>query len=83
MAAPEDMGPAVQALRRVLQELRARTATTGLPAQEPDRWDDCGWVANRWCELLPLPLARKQLLLGLDSPLLRLELVADWLQQAS
>jgi hypothetical protein len=21
------------------------------------RYDDCGWVANRWCELLPLPAA--------------------------
>lgn len=24
-----------------------------LPASDV-RWNECGWVANRWCELLPL-----------------------------
>jgi Lon protease-like protein len=46
----------------------------------PYHLDDCGWVANRWCELLPMPLALKQQLLELDSPLLRLELVCDILE---
>ncbi|MDP9045635.1 MAG: LON peptidase substrate-binding domain-containing protein [Pseudomonadota bacterium] len=41
------------------------------------RWDDCGWLANRWCELLALGTGEKQRLLELDSPLLRLELVSD------
>jgi len=27
--------------------------------------DDCGWVANRWCELLPMPLEPKQRLMAL------------------
>ena len=38
---------------------------------------DCSWLANRWCQLLPLPLEMKQRLLELDSPLIRLELVSD------
>jgi Lon protease-like protein len=25
------------------------------PATDALDYDDCGWVANRWCELLPLP----------------------------
>ncbi|HNL42813.1 MAG TPA: peptidase S16, partial [Ottowia sp.] len=44
-------------------------------------YDDCGWVANRWCELLPLPTATRQHLMSLDSPLLRLELVVDLLSR--
>jgi Lon protease-like protein len=47
------------------------------PLLEPYRWDDCGWLANRWCELLPLESEAKQRLMSLDSPVLRLELVAD------
>jgi Lon protease-like protein len=31
----------------------------------PYRLDDAGWVANRWCELLPVPLAAKQKLMAL------------------
>jgi uncharacterized protein len=42
---------------------------------------DCGWLANRWCQLLPLPLEMKQRLLELDSPLIRLELVSDLLDK--
>ena len=43
--------------------------------------NDCGWVANRWAELLPVPLELKQNLMALDNPLLRLELVSDLLQK--
>jgi hypothetical protein len=45
------------------------------------RLDDCGWVANRWSELLGLPLELKQRLMALDNPLVRLELVGDILQR--
>ena len=50
-----------------------------MPMIPPYRLDDCGWVANRWCELLPMPLDQKQRMMALDSPLLRLELVSDLL----
>lgn len=46
----------------------------------PYRQQECGWVANRWCELLPLDATQKIRLLMLDSPLLRLELVQDALE---
>ena len=58
--------------------LQQKTDAPGqMPLQGPWRLDDCGWVANRWCELLPLPVALKQRLMELDNPLVRLELVGD------
>jgi Lon protease-like protein len=79
---PEDLQPTAQALVNLVRSLRAKGATTDqLPIAEPMRLDDCGWVANRWCELLPMPVALKQRLMELDNPLVRLELVADALQR--
>ncbi len=46
-----------------------------------EQLSDCSWLANRWCQLLPLPPAMKQRLLELDSPLIRLELVSDLLEK--
>jgi Lon protease-like protein len=50
------------------------------PFLEPYRLDDAGWVANRWCELLPVSLAAKQKLMELDDPLVRLQLVDEFLR---
>ena len=44
------------------------------PFLAPHRFDDAGWVANRWCEILPLPVDAKQRLLSLE-PLSRLDIV--------
>ncbi len=74
---PDDLKPVAQALGNLIHALRQRTPAQPLPLQEPWRLDDCGWVANRWCELLPLPLELKQRLMELDNPLVRLELVSD------
>ena len=75
---PEDLKITAQALGKLLQSLQHKAATPGqMPVQGPWRLDDCGWVANRWCELLPLPLQLKQQLMELDNPLVRLELVSD------
>ena len=48
-----------------------------MPVQPPYAWDEAGWLANRWAELLPMPLDDKQRLMAMDSPLLRLELAVD------
>ena len=56
-----------------------RGSARRLPVRAPYQFADCGWVANRWCELLPLPPHLKQRLMELDSPLMRLELVSDLL----
>jgi Lon protease-like protein len=47
----------------------------------PFRLDDCSWVSNRWCELLPLTMPQKHALLMLDNPLIRLELMHDLLDE--
>lgn len=52
-----------------------------LPFRKPFKLMDSGWVANRWCELLPLDKPTKLQLLALDNPLLRLELIDDILQE--
>jgi hypothetical protein len=51
------------------------------PFLPPHRFDDAGWVANRWCEILPIPIAAKQKLMALPDPLLRLEVVDDILRR--
>ena len=75
---PEELQPTADALQRLIQSLQLKADPPGaLPLLPPWRLDDCGWVANRWCELLPLPVALKQRLMELDNPLVRLELVSD------
>jgi Lon protease-like protein len=75
---PDDLKSTAQALSKLIHSLQRRTATPGrMPLQGPWRLDDCGWVANRWCELLPLPMQLRQRLMELDNPLVRLELVSD------
>ncbi|SNS20741.1 hypothetical protein SAMN06265795_101520 [Noviherbaspirillum humi] len=51
------------------------------PFTRPLHFDDAGWVANRWCEILPIPLAARQKLLELDDPLDRLAIVQKYLKQ--
>lgn len=78
--------PDLMHVRQALQNLEAHLTLTGQltladPVRAPLRWDDCGWVANRWCELLPISASLKQQLMALDNPLLRLELVSDLLER--
>jgi Lon protease-like protein len=80
---PEDLQPAVDALKKLILTLQEREVPAEqMPILTPYRFDDCGWVANRWCELLPIPVAMKQQFMELDNPLLRLELVNDILDRS-
>ncbi|HEY8358840.1 MAG TPA: LON peptidase substrate-binding domain-containing protein [Ramlibacter sp.] len=75
---PDDLKPTSDALQRLIESLQLKADTPGpMPLLPPFKLEDCGWVANRWCELLPLPVALKQRLMELDNPLVRLELVSD------
>jgi len=69
--------PTVKALANAIGALRAQGST---PFSEPYRFDDAGWVANRWCEILPISLAAKQRLMMLPEPQLRLRLVDEYLR---
>jgi len=50
------------------------------PFLQPYRFDEAGWVANRWCEILPIPQAARQKLMELPDPMVRLQLVDEYLR---
>lgn len=80
---PPDLQGTADALARLVQGLEARERPAeDMPLRGPWRLDDCGWVANRWCELLPLPAQMRQRMMELDNPLVRLELVSDLLARS-
>lgn len=77
---PAAMQAAADRLGRLITELQKSRVPAGeMPMSRPYRLDECGWVANRWGELLPLPTAEKQLLLAMDDPVARLAWVHDYL----
>lgn len=59
----------------------AKDKEFAFPFARPLRFDDAGWVANRWCEILPIPLNARQKLLEVDDPELRLSVIYSYLQQ--
>jgi Lon protease-like protein len=77
MAPDAALLPTVKALASAIGALREQGST---PFIEPYRFDDAGWVANRWCEILPIPLMAKQRLMMLPEPQLRLRLVDEYLR---
>lgn len=80
---PDDLKGVATALGNLINTLHARDVPFDqMPMQAPYLLEDCAWVANRWCELLPMPLANKYRLMELDNPLVRLELVSDILERS-
>jgi Lon protease-like protein len=51
------------------------------PFSQPIQLESASWVANRWCEILPIPLKARQKLLELDDAPSRLSLIHQYLQQ--
>lgn len=74
---PADLHPLVDLLRDLARQIHEQHPDAFMHPLESGHWSQAGWVANRWCELLPEPLQVKQRLMALDNPLLRLELVGD------
>ena len=74
-------GPAmlqtVQALAEAIRKLHEQGTE---PFIKPYRLDEAGWVANRWCELLPISQAARQKLMELEDPVIRLSLVDGYLR---
>lgn len=73
---PEDLQRLSTQMHQVLTQLSAQ------PSEVPHwneawRLQDCGWLSNRFGELLPLPLTLKYRLFALQEPLMRLELIGD------
>ena len=79
---PPDLEHVKLALERLVQNMQATMSQSdALPLPPPYHWDDSGWLANRWCEILPVSPQLKQQFMQLESPLVRLELVADLLER--
>ncbi len=78
---PDDLAELASSLRGILLPLGQRHPELFAHDADDPGWGQAGWVANRWCELLPVPPDRRQQLLEVDSPLLRLELVSDELDR--
>lgn len=82
VAIPAELEDTAAALAELIKTLAQEDVPAHeMPLQPPFRLDECGWVANRWAELLPLPPGQKHRLLALDNPLLRLELIQDMLNE--
>jgi Lon protease-like protein len=77
VAPPTAQHETVKGLANAIASLKAQGAE---PFLTPFRFDDAGWVANRWCEILPISLAAKQKLMELPDPLVRLQLVDEFLR---
>ncbi len=75
---PEDLRIISTSLQRLLESLPSQgVLPADIPIIEPYQFNDASWVANRWVELLDLPMLKKQRLMQLDSPIVRLELIYD------
>ena len=76
VAPAEAMHETVRGLANAIATLKGQGSE---PFLQPYRFDQAGWVANRWCEILPIPLAAKQRLMGLADPQMRLQIVDEFL----
>jgi Lon protease-like protein len=78
---PAAMQPSADALGRlVAQWQQDGVSPERMPLGPPFRLDDSGWVADRWCELLPLPPDDKAALLAMTDPVARLAAIQDVLR---
>jgi uncharacterized protein len=82
VAPSSELIPAVTLLRNVVTQAEQQQPELDKRILlAPYRFDDCGWVANRLCEVLPIPASTKFKLMALEDPLARLRLVLHYLQQ--
>jgi Lon protease-like protein len=77
VAPPESMLETVRGLANAIARLKSQGAE---PFLQPYQFDNAGWVANRWCEILPISLAAKQKLMELPDAKTRLQLVDEFLR---
>ena len=78
---PEYLQDTSKWLEKLLESLPDQNISPeDIPVMKPYKLDDAAWVANRWVELLDLPLLQKQRLMQNDSPILRLEMIHDTLE---
>ena len=76
---PQALQPLANRLGKGIAQAQSDQLLDQLPLQAPYRLDECGWVANRWAELLPLNAEEKLALLAEVDPQVRLEQVGRYL----
>lgn len=80
IAIPDDLNILSTRLQNLIESFADQgVLPSDIPIAKPYQYHDASWVANRWVELLELPLLEKQRLMQLDSPIVRLELIHDLL----
>lgn len=80
VAIPDTLQASAGTLGKLIAGLQRDPARAAkLPLAPPYRLDECGWVADRWSELLPLPPHEKETLLSMDDPLARLARIQAFL----
>ena len=77
IAPSEALIETVRGLANAIATLKQQGAE---PFLKPFQFDNAGWVANRWCEILPISVAAKQKLMELPDPQVRLQLVGEFLR---
>ena len=87
-AIPDRHQTCADTLQRVVDEIESKGRAADpnrdsycSPFARPLQLTDAGWVANRWCEILPIPLKARQKLLELDDAASRLAIVDQYLRQ--
>jgi uncharacterized protein len=77
VAPAETMLETVRGLANAIASLKGKGVE---PFESPYHFENAGWVANRWCEILPIPMAAKQRLMELADARVRLGLVDEFLR---
>lgn len=67
---------------RLVPMLRALIDALEDPPPQPYRFYDAAWVADRWAEILPLPMERRQEILELDDGVARLDAIYRFLENS-
>jgi uncharacterized protein len=76
VAIPPDLQPAANRLGQLIAAFQKKGASEEqIPIYRPYRLDECGWVANRWAEMLPFSMTQRQELLEEMNPEARLRAV--------
>jgi Lon protease-like protein len=72
--------PMIETVRGLANAIATLKQQGSEPFLKPFLFDNAGWVANRWCEILPISLAAKQKLMELPDAAVRLQLVDEFLR---
>lgn len=66
---------------RLVPMLRALIDALEDPPPKPHHFYDAAWVADRWAEMLPLPMKERQAILELDDGVARLDAIYRFLER--